>query len=326
MTKETSRGRILVVDDNPANRRLLEVQLVEAGFEVMTAVNGGRCLEMARTEAPEVILLDIRMPGMDGVETCRRLKENFETQHIPVLFVTNFGDDEPTAIEALEAGGNDFVSKDCSHHILAARVASQLSISRSQRRLQEMAMTDELTGVVSRRCLFDALRRAVRGTSRVGPKTLSYLLVDVDRFKRINDDDGHLEGDQALRSIAQTIDATTRESDMVGRFGGDEFVVILPATDLDGAVGTAEKVRTAVREKCRATVSIGVAALEAPTAEELRADEDAVDRYMKTLLKRADVALYVAKARGRDRAVAWDAEVQREHEAQEEAVDRGADS
>lgn len=306
MSEGETRGRVLVVDDNQPNRRLIQVQLEDAGFEVTTAVDGERCLEVARSEAPEVVLLDIRMPGMDGIETCRWLKEDSETRHIPVLFITNFGDDEPTAIEALEAGGNDFVSKDCSHHILAARVASQVAISRSQKRLQQMAMTDELTGVVSRRALFDALRRAVRGISRNGPKVLSYLIVDVDRFKRVNDDQGHLEGDQVLRCIARTIDGATRESDLVGRFGGDEFVVVLPATDEESAFKVAEKILGAVRGSCGRTVSIGLACLPAPSGQELKEDEEAVQRVVDRLLSRADAALYVAKERGRDRVVRWE--------------------
>jgi CheY-like chemotaxis protein len=136
----SGKGRVLVVDDNQASRRLLELHLTDSGFQVLTAESGERCLELAATEGPEVILLDIQMPGMDGIETCRRLKQDPDTQHVPILFVTNFSDDEPTAIEALGAGGNDLIAKDCSQEILAVRVASQVAIFRSHEAVREMAM------------------------------------------------------------------------------------------------------------------------------------------------------------------------------------------
>jgi diguanylate cyclase (GGDEF)-like protein len=296
-------GRVLVIDDDPANRQLLRLELEEGGFRVETAESGEEGLRKALHWAPEVILLDIRMPGLDGIETCRRLKEVAETASIPVVFVTGYEDDDEAAVGALSAGGNDFLSKDYSPPILLARVRCQVSICRAQDKLRRMAMTDELTGVFSRRYLFDSLRQAVKSMSRRKTVGLSCLLLDVDRFKRINDTLGHIAGDGVLKKIADTIVRSTRETDQVARFGGEEFVIVLPDTDLEGATVAAEKIRAAVERDCPSiTVSIGLAHLPAVTPADLK-ETDNVDRLVQALLRRADTAMYAAKEQGRNRVV-----------------------
>jgi len=303
---QESLGRVLVVDDDPLTLNLLRLQLEEQRFEVMTVSSGPACLEKALSWAPEVILLDIMMPGMDGLETCRRLKQSAETGHIPVLFVTGHGDDEATAVEALAAGGNDFLSKDASLPILLARVQCQVAICRAQARLRQMAMTDELTGVFSRRYLFNALRQAVKSTSRKRSSGLSCLLVDVDHFKRINDRLGHITGDSVLKKIASTIAEAARETDHVARFGGEEFVVVLPNTDLAGATTVAERIRSAIERECPSiTVSIGVAGLDSVDPADLLKPQ-CVDDLVRTIIGHADAAMYMAKERGRNRVVLFE--------------------
>jgi diguanylate cyclase (GGDEF)-like protein len=297
-----SRGRVLVVDDDPANRRMLREVLTEQEFEVVLAAGGPQCLELASQAQPEVILLDIRMPGMDGIETCRRLRKSTDTANIPVLFVTGFGDDEPTTVDALSAGGNDILSKDAPTPVLCARLTCQIEISRAQAKLRRIAMTDELTGLFSRRFLFDSLRRAVKGTSRGGPTGIVCLLADVDHFKRINDTHGHMEGDRVLAKIAQTIDGHTRDTDLVARFGGEEFVVLLTNTDLGGASIVAEKIRVAVADTCGTTISVGGAWLESAPVELLKSKGE-VDKLIDRLLQQADVAMYDAKRLGRNLVV-----------------------
>ena len=297
-----SRGRVLLVDADAASRKMMREVLNEQEFEVVLASTGPQCLELAAQAHPEVILLDLRMPGMDGIETCRRLKQSAETTNIPVLFATNVGDGDPLTLEALSAGGSDFVSKGESSAVLSARLASQIEISRAQAKLHRLAMTDELTGVFSRRFLFDSLRRAVKATSRVGETGIVCLLVDVDHFRQVNDTRGHMEGDRVLAKIAQTIDGHTRDTDVVARFGGEEFIVLLSGTDLRGASVVAEKIRSAVALGCGASISVGGAWLESAPVEILKSKGE-VDKLIDRLLQQADMAMADAKQLGRNRVV-----------------------
>jgi len=276
----------------------------EDNFDVRTFAGGEECLAKAADFDPDVILLDINMPGMDGIETCRRLKEMPELQAVPVVFITGQRDDDPTTVEALEAGGNDFMSKDASQPIVIARLNCQITISRTQRQLRRLAMTDELTGLFSRRFLFDSLRRTVKAASRAHPGSVGCLLADLDHFKTINDVQGHMAGDAVLRSCAEVIRSSTRESDIVGRFGGEEFIAILPDTNLEGSMFVAEKIRAAVEKSCSTTVSIGVSVLEPVQGEELRRDT-VLEESLRMIIHRADTAMYASKRGGRNRVTAW---------------------
>jgi two-component system, cell cycle response regulator len=292
------RGKVLVVDDVEANRELLSQDLEEEGFEVASVASGPECLRAARANPPHVILLDIQMAGMDGIETCGRLKADPSTMHIPVLFVTANRADDETAVRALEAGGNDFLPKPYSPLILVARVTCQVTIARAHARLRRLAMTDELTGVYSRRHLFESMRHIVK-TRPAG--TVACLLADVDHFKAINDTRGHIEGDRVLRQIARAMASSVRETDLVARYGGEEFAVLLPQTDLAGALAIGENVRAAVADGCTpVTISIGAAVLD---DEDLTGDLDpaSVERLVTKLLKKADAATYRAKSAGRNR-------------------------
>jgi diguanylate cyclase (GGDEF)-like protein len=294
------RGRVLVVDDVAANRDLLSQDLEEEGFAVDTAASGAECLAAVQTSPPDVILLDIQMAGMDGIETCRRLKADPATMHIPVLFVTANRADDETAVKALEVGGNDFLTKPYSPPILVARVSCQITIARAHARLRRHAMTDELTGVYSRRHLFESLRRTLKATTRA-TGCVACLLADVDHFKAINDSRGHLEGDRVLRTVAHTIAGCVRETDMVARYGGEEFVILLPHTDLAGAVQVGEKIRATVAAECApVTISIGVAAMCDPDVAQVR-DESQMETLVTRLLREADQATYAAKSAGRNR-------------------------
>jgi diguanylate cyclase (GGDEF)-like protein len=302
-TSDATGGRILVVDDVHANRELLTQELEDEEFEVEVASSGEACLEKAQSWHPEVILLDIQMPGMSGIETCRRLKQNPATAHIPVLFVTANRADDDSAVEALKAGGNDFLVKPYSLPILIARVSCQLTISRSHQRLRKMAMTDELTGLFSRRFLFDSLRRTIKTQSRSGPECVGCLIADVDHFKSINDTHGHLEGDRLLKNIADAIRSATRSSDLVARYGGEEFAILLPKTDLDGALHVAESIRVTVERECApSTISVGASALCDARVDDVRTDRE-LESVITRLLREADEAVYRAKAGGRNAVV-----------------------
>lgn len=302
MTEEQprTRGRVMLVDDDAAQRRLLQLRLEEEGFEVLAEKSGEDCLARVQQLDPDVLLLDINMPGLDGIETCRRVKRLPELHDLPVVFVTGARDDDPTILEALQAGGNDFVSKDASTPVLMTRVRCQVIIGRSQRRLKHIAMTDELTGLFSRRYLFDALRRVVKSVQRASPRGVACLLLDLDHFKTVNDTLGHLEGDEALKKVAAVIRSATRESDICGRFGGEEFVVVLADVDESGARVAAEKIRAAIERQCAVSVSIGVALAGPVTLETLRR-ERALDDVVQKLVHDADLAMYASKAAGRNR-------------------------
>lgn len=302
----TGRGKVLVVDDIDINRELAREALEDEGFTVVVAASGAECLTVAAAEQPEVILLDIRMPGIDGIETCRRLKADPEIAHIPVLFLTAERSNDAVTVAALEAGGNDFLIKPYSHPILVARVSSQVAIARAHAQLRHQAISDELTGVFSRRYMLDALRRTIKAASRT-PGHVGCLLIDVDHFKAINDTLGHLEGDRVLRQIARVIADHVRETDLVARYGGEEFVVLLPYTDLDGTVLLGERLRAAVAERCApVTISLGAVALAPAEVETLR-DHPDIEALISKLLKRADDGVYAAKHAGRNQVVAMPA-------------------
>lgn len=311
-----SRGRVIVVDDDPAQQRLISLQLLEEGFVVHTFASGEECLKHAAALDPDVILLDIQMPGMDGIETCRRLKKHHDTHAAPVVFLTGRSDDEATMVEALRAGGNDFISKDSSPIVLLTRVSCQMMISSTQRQLRQMIMTDELTGLYSRRFLFDTLRRMLKAIARAQYSGLALLLADLDHFKKINDTHGHLEGDRVLRGVAKILQANTRETDCVARFGGEEFVILLPATGVPGALVVAEKIRAATHASGPTTLSIGITCAEGISQENIRGS--ALDELISHLLREADAAMYVSKTQGRNRITVWHPElasVSREHPA-----------
>ncbi|MBI5511642.1 MAG: diguanylate cyclase [Deltaproteobacteria bacterium] len=298
-------GRVLVVDDSPTIRESLRLDLEEKGFLVEMAASGEACLAQAQsqTHLPECIILDIEMPGMDGISTCRRLKADPGLAHIPVLFLTGHRDDESMVVAALNAGGNDFVTKPYSPGILFARVWCQVTICRAQLRLQQLAMTDELTGAYSRRFLFEIVGKHVKQMSRGGPPTVSCLMLDIDHFKAVNDELGHLQGDRVLRAVAETIRANIRTSDVLARFGGEEFSVILPHTGLDGARVVAEKIRAAVQADTMGltpvTISVGVSCVTIASAngELQRFDPSGL---IRRLFASADAALYSAKRAGRN--------------------------
>jgi len=298
----TGQGRVLVVDDVLVNRELLRQALGDEGFDVLLAASGPECLTIAAADHPDVILLDIRMAGMDGIETCRRLKDDAATAHVPVLFLTAQHADDEVTVAALRAGGNDFLTKPYSLPILIARVRCQIAIARAHAQLRHQAISDELTGVYSRRFMMDALRRTIKGLSRTSGH-LGCLLADIDHFKLINDTRGHLEGDRVLRQVARIVADHVRETDLVARYGGEEFVVLLPYTDLDGALIAAEKIRAVVAAVCApVTISIGAVSLDAESLATVL-DRDGIEALISSLLKQADDAAYAAKHAGRNRVV-----------------------
>ena len=306
------RTRILVVDDVPDNVDILDARLSSRGYEVVTATNGQEALDRVHGEAPHLILCDVMMPVIDGFEVSRRIKNDPSLPFIPIILVTA-KDTAEDIVMGLEAGADDYISKPYNFKELEARVRAMLRIKRLQdeldqknreledanKRLRKLSITDGLTGLFNHRHVHELLRDEWERSLRTGER-VAVAMLDLDRFKSINDTYGHPTGDVVLYETAKMIGETAREIDMVGRYGGEEFIAILPNTDEDAAAHFAERVREAVEgylyrdeaNEIRMTVSCGVAS--APRA--------AVDSP-EALLKLADEALYLAKTSGRNRVI-----------------------
>jgi diguanylate cyclase (GGDEF)-like protein len=294
------RPRLLVVDDQPVNIQALN-QVFAADCQVLMATSGAQALALCRDKLPDLVLLDVQMPGMDGYELCAQIKVDAVLSTIAVIFVTanNQPEDET---RALEAGAADFITKPFNPSVVRARVRAQLTIKLQADLLREMAFIDGLTGVHNRRHFDERLdvemQRALRSR-----ENLALVLADVDFFKRYNDAYGHLAGDDCLRRVARALKSCLRRpGDVLARYGGEEFGCLLPDTDLAGALAVAESMESAVRALQMphvqsdvaplVTLSLGVSVTIAGRGEPGQ------------LVSLADEQLYKAKAQGRGRVCA----------------------
>ena len=293
------RPRLLVVDDQPVNIQAL-YQTFSADHQVLMATTGEQAIDLCASKSPDLVLLDIEMPGMDGYEVCRRLKAEALTRDIPVIFVTAHRD-EVAETRGLDAGAVDFISKPINPAIVRARVRTHLTLKTQSDLLRKWVYVDGLTGVHNRRYFDERLDTEWSRASRVST-ALSVVLMDVDFFKRFNDRYGHQAGDECLRRVAAAMKASLkRPSDLVARYGGEEFVCLLPDTPIAGALKVAEEVRAHVHalqiEHADSavvpvvTVSLGVCSKPAGAVASAAA-----------LLRHADIQLYQAKTQGRHRA------------------------
>jgi diguanylate cyclase (GGDEF)-like protein len=308
---------ILVADDEPINRSLIQRRLERAGYTVLTAQNGQEAVEKTRASLPDIVILDVMMPVMDGLEACRLIKADASTRDIPVIFLSA-RDETDVKVSGLSLGANDYISKPFKAEELLARVdvAMRLKRERDQLRVsadearaqselaQERAMTDALTGLLNRYGLQRVLAHEHAEARRYN-RPLSSLMIDLDNFKTINDTHGHSAGDTALRQVAAILSEVVRRSDMVFRYGGEEFLVLLPETDLEGAASLAEKIRAAAAAHLfgdgmrpfHLTLSAGASSL-------LDAESG------NDMIARADVALYQAKEQGRNRVETAESKMQ----------------
>lgn len=292
-------NRILIVDDEPQNLKIL-TEYLRDDYKIMVAKSGEQALKaLSGHSLPHLILLDIVMPGMDGYELCRRLKENPLTRNIPVIFISALGsqDDE---VKGFEAGAVDYISKPFKPVIVHARVKSHIKIVQQTALLDQLANLDSLTGLPNRRQFDIVLKTELCRISRhIG--SLSLIMIDIDFFKQYNDTYGHTAGDSCLQKVAQAMRKTLRRAgDLLARYGGEEFAVILPDTDAEGSYTIAEEIRKAVAalkiphkgspDIGFVTISLGVATME--TGEQVTSNN---------LIDAADGCLYKAKESGRNR-------------------------
>jgi diguanylate cyclase (GGDEF)-like protein len=281
---------ILVVDDMATNVFALEAILEEL-YEIKTATSGEEALELAiKQPIPDLILLDVEMPGMNGYEVCKKLKSDSKTVDIPVIFVTS-NDETAQEEEGLLLGAVDYVTKPIRPAIVKARIKTHLLIKEQRDKLISLAMHDQLTTLYNRHYLVDeGERKFARSKRRSEP--LSLIMADIDFFKKINDTYGHLMGDKILQNVAKTLKNGNRGEDFVARYGGEEFVILLENCNLESAVLKAEQLRQEIMvlktEDLQVTMSFGVI--------ELTWGFETFD----ALLKAADDALYEAKESGRN--------------------------
>ena len=293
--------KLLIVDDQPVNAQAL-YQVFAADHQVLVATRGEQALKLCREKQPDLVLLDVVMPGMDGFEVCTQLKADPATRDTPVIFVTG-QNDEQAETRGLDVGAVDFISKPINPKVVRARVRTHLTLKAQADRLRQMVMIDGLTGAFNRRCFDERLDVELRRAARArGP--IALLMFDVDHFKRYNDHHGHQAGDDCLRRIAGMLMATLRRpGDLIARYGGEEFVCILPDTGFDGAWAVACKQEQQVRalqmphvgSDVAAVVTVSVGLAVCPGG--LRMDPG-------TLLAQADRQLYRAKGSGRGRVCA----------------------
>lgn len=290
-------AKILIVDDVPDNVKLLAYELLDDGYEVLRAYDGQEALRLARAELPDVILLDILMPGLDGIEVCLRLKAEPVLEPIPVIMVSA-RELEQDIVRGLDAGAQDYITKPFNNRIVLARVRSAARskaahdlITELSARLAQRAAHDGLTGLKNRRHFSEVLQASVSFATRHG-SPLSLTMLDVDWFKSYNDTFGHPAGDDVLCKVAELLRLTVRDHDLVARYGGEEFVVVSPGTDYAGSRVLAERLRVAIEGHQwplrPITVSLGLATVSPDMKE------------ASDLLKQADRALYDSKARGRN--------------------------
>ncbi len=293
-----ARPRLLVVDDQPINIQVMH-QIFAADHKVFMATSGAQALAFCRATPPDLVLLDIVMPGIDGFEVCTALKADPNTRDIPVIFVTAHTDEAQETL-GLELGAVDFISKPVNPAVVRARVKTQLTLKFQTDLMRKLVFLDGLTGVFNRR-YFDQqlsieMSRAVRAQS-----PLALVMIDVDFFKRFNDRYGHQAGDDCLRQIALTLkESLRRPADLVARYGGEEFACILPDTAFADALAIAQELEQSVRHKAIAhadsdaanmvTISLGVAGYGGHAVAQA-----------ESLLALADAQLYCAKNAGRAR-------------------------
>jgi len=292
---------VLIVDDEKQNRLLL-TELFQGAYKIILAKNGVQALEKARQHRPDLILLDVLMPEMDGMSVLRELKRDDATRLIPVIFITAL-DSAADEENGLALGAVDYISKPFHPPIVRVRVRNQLQLVHQRRLLEQLASLDGLTGIPNRRQFDATLLKEWHRCQRNG-QPLSLIVADVDFFKKYNDTLGHAAGDRVLQEVAATLrQGARRPGDLVARYGGEEFVLLLPETDAASARDMAHALQALLQEKAlphpdssvsaSITLSMGGTTL-VPTAETLDPQFFAC----------ADAALYAAKAQGRNR-VCW---------------------
>lgn len=303
-----SKAKVLLVEDDPLQASITKDILQKTGYDVVWAQDGVNAIKVVKTARPDIVLLDVILPGLDGYEVCRWLKLEESTKGIPVIMLT-VKKELSDKISGLHIGADDYLPKPYNELELNARIYASLrtkALSDELRqknsqleellgRVEYMAITDALTGLYNRRRFHDVLTKEFERAKRYATP-FSVAMLDIDHFKAVNDEYGHLVGDNILKEVSNILLKSTRDIDTASRYGGEEFVVILPNTETKNALIGAERMRSSIEKfkfpeiKGKITVSIGIAGLP---------DSDVTNE--EKLLRCADAALYQAKQKGRNR-------------------------
>lgn len=298
-----NKKTLLIVDDTKINIDIL-IELLGGVYDILVSLNSARALELIDEHHIDLILLDILMPGINGYDLCRILKSKEDTSSIPVIFITA-NTDEESIDTAFEVGGIDYITKPFKALELLARIKTHLKtkellndLEESHKELEIQASQDHMTKLYNRR-YFSEISKKIMQISKRNKKELSVLMIDIDKFKNINDTYGHKIGDDVIISLASLLKEFSRDSDVACRFGGEEFLLLLPETAVDGAMQIAEKIRKHVQDydvevddelTLKYTISIGVSEFDFENEENL-----------EPCIHRADEGLYESKNAGRNR-------------------------
>lgn len=304
--QQSGLDTVLIAEDDPIFQRVLQSQLRNWGYQVVAAKDGLDAWNALQGEdAPQMAILDWMMPGLDGIELCRKIRGSKPGPYRYLLLLTA-KDDKQDVVAGLEAGADDYLTKPFDLHELQARVRAgkrilelQEALIKAHEALQFESAHDQLTGLWNRGAIMDLLQREVRRSARSGD-SLGVIMADVDHFKKINDSHGHLVGDAVLREVAHRLVEAVRNYDYVGRYGGEEFLILLVDCAASDLIAIAERVRLRIAEqpidtgadKIPLSLSIGAASAPAGSPDSQEPEE---------LVRAADMALYSAKAKGRDR-------------------------
>ena len=307
--QDAPQANILIIDDVDDNLEILGSLLTFDGYEVQTARNGEDALKRVQDSRPDLILMDVLMPGMSGFELCERLKSRESTKDIPVIFVSSMSDID-SKVKGFKVGGVDYINKPYQHAEIVVRVNTHLTMLRLRQHLEKqnaelerLANTDYLTNLYNRRSFFHVAEVEYAESIRNG-HPISITLIDLDFFKQVNDTYGHLVGDQVLVHIAKLIRVHCRIRDVAARYGGEEFIILHPCIDKQDAFLIVDRIRKGVAEtpfvldgdEIDVTLSAGVVDTHAcPGCTQI-----------DNVLKLADKALYRAKDAGRNQVVLFD--------------------
>jgi len=304
---DNSQALILIVDDLPQNLQVLGSILRKNKYQIAVATNGQQALDVLNNISPDLILLDVMMPEIDGHEVCRRLKEQERTREISIIFLTAKSETSDI-VKGFELGAVDYVTKPFNATELLARVRTHIELKKNRdvilnlideleeknKTLETLAVTDSLTRTFNHSHIIERLANELFAARRHSDP-LSITMFDIDHFKRINDNYGHQVGDEVLVSVTNTIKDALREIDIIGRYGGEEFLVVMRKTDRKGCYIASERIREWVeakqweQEELHVTISGGIGTL------------DNENETAASLIKRADECLYLAKDNGRNR-------------------------
>lgn len=294
--------RIFIAEDDRTSRSILTAIMKKWGYDPVVAADGAEAWEiLRRSDAPRLMLLDWNMPGMDGLELCRLIRGEESPNPPYVIMLTGKGE-KSDIVQGLDAGANDYICKPYDNDELKARISVgkrmlelQAALLEARDTMEHQAMHDALTGIFNRRAVLEALEREISRARREGGR-MSVGMLDIDHFKKINDTYGHQAGDDVLIGFARTVQRNLREYDIIGRYGGEEFLIISPGPHGEQMDVVFERVRTRVAETpietAAGSISITVSIGTASGGGETPVDD---------LLRKADGALYRAKAEGRNR-------------------------